>query len=52
MKDAITYGISGILVDSNDVRSQGKDEHFPAKAFAAVVKAFTLLLRDLAGQER
>ena len=47
-----TYGISGIPVDRNDIRAHGKDERIRVKDFEAGVKAFALLLRDVAGQER
>jgi len=47
-----TYGISGIPVDRNDVRAHGKDERIRVKDFESGVKAFTLLLRDLAGREQ
>ncbi len=47
-----TYGISGIPVDRDDVRAHGKDERIRVKDFEAGVKAFALLLWDLAGQER
>jgi acetylornithine deacetylase/succinyl-diaminopimelate desuccinylase-like protein len=47
-----TYGIGGIPVDRDDVRAHGKDERIRVKDFDAGVKAFALLLRDLAGQER
>jgi acetylornithine deacetylase/succinyl-diaminopimelate desuccinylase-like protein len=47
-----TYGIGGIPVDRDDVRAHGKDERIRVKDFEAGVKAFALLLRDVAGQER
>jgi acetylornithine deacetylase/succinyl-diaminopimelate desuccinylase-like protein len=47
-----TYGIGGIPVDRDDVRAHGKDERIRVKDFEAGVKAFALLLRDLASQER
>jgi len=47
-----TYGIGGIPVDRNDVRAHGKDERIRVKDFETGVKAFALLLRDVAGQAR
>jgi acetylornithine deacetylase/succinyl-diaminopimelate desuccinylase-like protein len=46
-----TYGISGIPVDRDDVRAHGKDERIRTNDFEAGVKAFALLLRDVAHQE-
>ena len=46
-----TYGIGGIPVDRDDVRAHGKDERIRVKDFEAGVRAFWLLLRDLAGRE-
>jgi acetylornithine deacetylase/succinyl-diaminopimelate desuccinylase-like protein len=43
-----TYGISGIPVDHNDIRAHGQDERIRVKDFEAGVKAFGLLVRELA----
>lgn len=43
-----TYGIGGIPVDRDDVRAHGQDERIRVKDFEAGVKAFGLLLRELA----
>ncbi len=46
-----TYGIGGIPVDRDDIRAHGKDERIRVKDFEAGVKAFALLLRNIAGRE-
>ncbi len=46
-----THGIGGIPVDREEVRTHGKDARIRVKDFEVGVKAFALLLRDLAGQE-
>jgi acetylornithine deacetylase/succinyl-diaminopimelate desuccinylase-like protein len=43
-----TYGISGIPVDHDDIRAHGQDERIRVRDFEAGVKAFGLLLRELA----
>jgi acetylornithine deacetylase/succinyl-diaminopimelate desuccinylase-like protein len=43
-----TYGISGIPVDHDDIRAHGQDERIRVKDFEAGVRAFWLLIQELA----
>jgi len=44
-----SYGISGIAIDSNDVRAHGKDERLPVQSFDTGVQFYYRYLKALAG---
>jgi len=46
------HSIGGIPVERDDFRAHRKDERVHVNDFESAVKTFTLLLRDLAGQEK
>ena len=42
-----SYGISGVAIDSNDIRAHGKDERLPVASFETGVQFFDRYLRAL-----
>jgi acetylornithine deacetylase/succinyl-diaminopimelate desuccinylase-like protein len=44
-----TYGISGIQLETDDVRAHGKDERLPVESYDKGVQFYYQLVRDLSG---
>jgi acetylornithine deacetylase/succinyl-diaminopimelate desuccinylase-like protein len=47
-----TYGVSGIFLDIDDIRSHGRDERIMVRSFYDGVEYIYRLLREMAGASR